>query len=229
MTVGIEIRNGNQNLLIDGTYANLAFISKGTVTTDTLADQFSTKTINLNGLSGYPLILLAAPGGGWSAVRSYSNGAAVADIVLKGAVGTTATYYIFALPTVIPSRNYGWEIYAQPSGQLVFSTGYKYMRIVGSLTGSANPSTIAPTLNLPTGKTYAVFQNQPMAYARNVNQSPAPPTQDWYLYSLRGCFSVNQNVIAEETGEFQIVHFGQTMGPSYDTSGTGFVVDVTGF
>lgn len=228
MTVGFEARNDSNNLLIDGNFQNLVYVASGTATTDTVHDQFSVKTINLNGLTGYPVVAVQAASGGYAVVRSYSNGAAVVDIVLLGGVGTSCRYFVYALPTAVPSNFAGMEIYNQ-AGQLVFSTAYRYMRVVGTVSGRAGPGSAAASLTLPSGRSYAVIQTAPMAYARVVNQSPAPPSQDWFLYSFRGCFAVNGNVVTKVYDEFQIVHYGQTQPPGYDMPATAFVLDVTDF
>ncbi|MEY2114620.1 MULTISPECIES: hypothetical protein [Rhodanobacter] len=114
------------------------------------------------------------------------------------------------------------------AGDMVFSSSHRYVRIVGSLTASAGPSLPSNSITLAAGKTYAVMQNDPMAYAKIVNQSPVPAEQDWFLYSMRGCFKVASNVISAVAGEFAAVHYGVTSPPPYSTAATGFVVDVTG-
>jgi len=228
MTVGFEARNNDRYLLIDGTFRNLVYVASGTATTDTVQDQFSVKTINLNGLTGYPVVAVQSETGGYAVVRSYSNGAAVVDFVLLGGTGTSCRYFVYALPTAAPSNFVGLEIY-NTAGQLVFSSAYRYMRVVGTVSGHAGPGSAAASLTLPSGRSYAVIQTAPMAYARVVNQSPIPASQDWFLYSFRGCFAVSSNVVTKVYDEFAIVHYGQTQPPGYDMPATAFVLDVTDF
>lgn len=222
MSAGIEVRNNSGNLVIDGTYKNLVFISKSTATTTTAIDQFSYATVNLNGLTGYPVVAVQASSGAWATVRTYSNGSAAVDIVARGGTGTAITYFVFALPTTAVNAG-GFQIF-DASGQLAFSAGHRYMRVAGSLTAHAGPGSPDVSLTLPAGKAYAVFQTAPMAYSKNVSNQ-----NDWYLYSMRGCFSVNGNVVSKVWNEFQISHWGSTIPPFYDQPATGFVLDVSGY
>lgn len=226
-TVGIEVRNASGNLCIDGTYKNLVFVTKGVATTTTVQDNFSYVSINLNGLSGYPLVAVSAAGGAWATVRSYSNGAAVVDIVAHGPVGTSLTYYVFALPTNL-GDSAGLQIF-NAVGELVFSAEHRYMRVVGSIAATAGPGSPPASLTLPAGKTYAVFQTTPMAYAQINDLAGIPGQHDWQLTSIRGCFAVSSNVISKIWDEFQIVHYGPTQPPGYNQAATGFVLDVTNY
>ena len=228
MGAGIEVRNNTGNLVIDSTFKNLVYITKGSVATGTAVDTFSWQSVNLNGLSGYPLVAVQSTAGAWATVRSYSNGASVVDIVAHGPVNTQVNYYVFALPTVRPTDNGGLEIY-DATGALVFSGGYDYMKVMGRIDDDANIANPPASLTLPTGKSYAVMQTSPIAFAKVVNQSSVPSQQDWYLYSFRACFSVNSNVITGVKDEFQIVHYGTTVPPNYGAAGSGFILDVTNF
>lgn len=222
MSAGIEVRNNVGDLVIDGTYRNLVLISKSTTTTTTVIDQFSYVTINLNGLTGYPVVAVQSASGAWATVQAYSNGNATVDIVARGSAGTTVTYFVFVLPTTAIDAG-GFQVF-DASGQLVFSAGHHYMRVAGSLTAHAGPGSPDVSLTLPAGKTYAVFQTTPMAYSKNVSNQ-----NDWYLYSMRGCFAVNGNLISKVWGELQISHWGSTVPPFYDQPATGFVLDVSGY
>ncbi|MBQ4853228.1 hypothetical protein IMW82_00845 [Rhodanobacter sp. B2A1Ga4] len=228
MQAGFEVYNDGNALVIDGTYRNMSFRLKGTAVTTTVVDQFSTVTVSLSGLSGYPCVAVKSSSGAWAAVRSYASGACLVDIVALGGVGTSVDYYIFDLPQPIAGDNAGLQVF-NAAGDMVFSSSHRYVRIVGSITASAGPSLPSNSITLAAGKTYAVMQNNPMAYAKIVNQSPVPGEQDWYLYSMRGCFKVASNVITAVASEFAAVHYGVTVPPPYSVAATGFVVDVTGY
>ena len=227
MPAGILVRNNNGSVVIDGTFKNLVFASKGVATTLTAVDQFSVVTVNLGNLTGYPLVAVQSSVGAWATVRSYANGNAAVDIVALGPVGTVVNYFVFALPSTTTDAG-GFQVF-NAAGELVFSAGHRYMRVVGSLSAHAGPGSAPASVTMPVGRAYAVFQTTPMAYAKNVNQSSTPAEQDWYLYPMRGCFSVNGATIAKVWNEFQVTHYGASRPPDYDQAATGFILDITNY
>jgi hypothetical protein len=225
MGAGFMVRNNSDNLVIDSKFKNLAFARKFTAITTQQSERYSCATINLSDLSGYPLVATQSAAGAWATTHHYANGAAFVDIVSRGPVGSAVDCFIFAGP-VDPGERCGIQVF-NDGGALVFSSGCKYMRVVGSLFDMAGPPLPTGSLTLPAGKSYAVFQTEPMAYRDNTYTPGAP--NDRYVASRRGCFAVNGNVIKTVADAFWIMAHGTSPYPDYNKGATGFVIDVTGY
>lgn len=125
MAAGIEIRNSNSNLVIDGDFQNLALSSKFSVTCSVpdYAGYRGTFTAPANALVAVSdpkvSVLLVSRSGG-----SYKYH------LIRPTVGA-ATVYVFAPLTSTPST-FGMQVFNE-SGSLVFDSGFKYLRVLDIL------------------------------------------------------------------------------------------------
>jgi hypothetical protein len=228
MAAGLIVYNDTDNLVIDSTFANLALFAKGATTTTTAAGDTSYVSFTIPNCPDWPLIAVRSSAGAWAAVRTFSSGNAVVDIVCKGPTRAVVEYWVFArTPNDVPAQYL--EVKSE-TGQMVFNGALKYLRIVGAhqLLPSSN-GTDGFTVDYPAGKTYAVFQDGPAASTRVVNQSPVPSQQDWWLYTFRGMLAITGNTFKLVSANFASQRWGPTTPPNYSVAATAYVVDVTGY
>jgi hypothetical protein len=228
MVSGIQIRNNDSFFQIDSEFRNLASHSKGTIATATAMLNASFVTITVNGLTGFPVVAVRNSDGAMAYVANFSGSSATIHFAAKGPVGTSIQYYIFCPPGEPPVAGL-FEV-RDESGNLCFSPHLKYMKVVGSLTGSASTSGAdTQTITMPAGKTYAVMCDRRIARNRVINQSPSPPFIDYWSYTFYGFFKVVSNVITISTANTAASSFGNFAPPEVNFPGTGFILDVTGF
>lgn len=225
MPVGLKVVNDNGFTIIDSDYANLALYATGTVTTDTSNDNFSSKFFTVSGLPEVPVIAVAHTAGAFGNVRSFLGGSATLDVCVRAPVGTVVKYWLFGPPS-IPSSGVGLRIY-NAAGAPVFDAAQKYMRVVGTITGTADGNATA-SQTFTAGRTYAVIQQSPAAFARNINTG-LPQDPKWTLVDMRGIAPINNNVVSWTRDEINQQNWGPTAPPNYNLTATAVIIDVTGY
>lgn len=172
----VRFRNSTGNVLIDGTYQNLALRAKGSITT--------TPT----GISGFSQYYLTLPcDQGVLAFRcsspcaifgvTYSGGNATYQIATTNG-NAVVDYWHFDLPqyTAGPS-NWPKLIVRNPStGAVVFDSRLNYMRVIDFIQLDAGDSNANPLQPSYSGKTPAIIQSK-RAWDLRVEYLPGVPGQ----------------------------------------------------
>ena len=128
MATKIVFRNSSGAITVDGTYKNLQYHSKSTIT------QGGAQKLPL--VAPMPNMWALSSTGGIQMCPSYGSASATDRIDIWSVVGTGERYEFCDKDFV--RANPGINIYNEISGELVFSSNIKPMRVVDAVSGVAN-------------------------------------------------------------------------------------------
>ncbi|WP_110947368.1 hypothetical protein [Pseudomonas bohemica] len=155
---GLVIKNANGNLVIDGTYANLALVEKITLSA-------SLGPSGANGgsyrvamtLSGYttPLLVIYSPNTKVAYTGSNQGSGNWSFTFHAETQNTAFDVYCFDIASRGQkfSGDYGLVVKNKTTGAVVFDSRCKYMRILDTYVGTADSQTNIPEINRSYGKT----------------------------------------------------------------------------
>lgn len=149
MAIKIVFRNNSGAITVDGTYKNLQYYSKSTIA------QGAAQKLSL--AAPMPNLWALASTDGIQMCPSYNNPQVSYDRIDIWSVVGTGERYEFCDKDFVKA-NPGINIYHETSGELVFSSNIKPMRVVDAISGVANMSAgeilLEKTYN--TSRNYAV-------------------------------------------------------------------------
>lgn len=225
--LGFRVRNQNRILQIDGEYKNLEFVMSRT-------DTMNSKD---NNIEGY-YTSISIPAGRTNAtiaVISQSVGVYVKRqsnsefriYSTPSQAGQVVTFFMFADPTEAPSGGVGLVVRNRYSGEVVYNSNKKYMRVLGFSRVSLQRGQTA-SFNYP-GRTVAIMQSRrPYSRSTETGGSPSQPI---------GIFGFQSGTMRSSGGNCVISHepayagvggnAGNTLSSSPD--GAYLFIDVTGY
>ncbi|GEM_PF-1294867 len=148
MPAGLEVINETGSYQIDGNYANLALVRKGSVQTQGYMSGDGIPTLQTRALvtvnDGELIAFSCATA---PAVISAKVGNQV-YLSANGVAGTVINYWIFAAGTGV--SNYGLQVFDESGAELVFDSSWRLFNVVAVTTG-------VETIKLNSGRVYAVL------------------------------------------------------------------------
>jgi hypothetical protein len=157
MEVGVQIYNGNNQIIIDSNYMNLALRYKGAITTTSTANFHYTVDLTLTCVN--PLIAFRCTTDYAYLVSQKNNNNGTWTFRLGSYnPSQSISYWVFDEP-VLGGSTYGYQVF-NPAGKLVFDALFPYMRPTSmymDTTGSliSNDVSLAGNAN----RLYAIAQN----------------------------------------------------------------------
>lgn len=212
MTAKIVFRNSSGAITVDGTYKNLQYHSKSTIAAGAAQ--------KLPLAAPMPNLWALASTGGIQMCPSYGNPYAFAGTIDVWSVVGTGERFEFcdkAFVRAVPGIN----IYNETSGELVFSSNIKPMRVVDAISGVANMSNgvvlLEKTYN--TARKYAVVMGSiPVRLWAGKNIETLCPR----IQTSNGYVKISLELMTQSTaGRYR----GTLQTPRYNF----LVVDVTGY
>ncbi|CAG9184326.1 hypothetical protein CURE108131_25190 [Cupriavidus respiraculi] len=171
MTWEFRVVNDWGTVQIDDTYANLALKHAQTYQTGPPASQYYGSDLTFSFAGATPFFAYRCTAG-YATVFSIHESGGVWTVRMRcsAGVGTPITVYVFDRP-IVSAGGWGFDVF-DAAGNLTFSSGYKYMRVVDWVSPAATnpPADYA----LDPSRIYAVCQGS-FAYSQYW-VSPAPPT-----------------------------------------------------
>lgn len=148
MTYGMSVTNTSGDLVIDNTYKNMGLRQKVLFSLSAGGEQ----TITLTGAAN-PLLFISASGSGVGVIQAGISGSTYTWVIR--AAGTSSGYvYVFDTP-VNASSSYGLVVF-DGSGNQVFNSDNKYIRVVDVFNCSFSGGGFNTTSNVPTvSRSYA--------------------------------------------------------------------------
>lgn len=135
MSAGIRIYNDNRNLVIDGEYQNIALIEKINLTSPKSTSNTGGREQHIfefEYLGDLPIVVLPIGIGydlyALTSVR-INNGKTVVEV--RASSNKPFTVYLFGKPKQIDSTLPALRIYSHKTGELVFDSRQKYLRVLG--------------------------------------------------------------------------------------------------
>ncbi|UOL48387.1 hypothetical protein [Pseudomonas phage Almagne] len=227
-TVGFRVRNQDRVLQIDGTYTNMEFKSKGTLTPSQQSNDILGYFADVQSPSPTAVIAVVGQGDGVY-VKKMPNGnfRVYAGRSLPSQV-TPFTYYIFdkASNTDL-GGGFGFVVRSRITGQVVFNSNRRYLRILDMINATVLPDE-SSTFSYP-GKSIAPIQCRKSYY--RIHSPGGAPNQPvliigWKNSCIRNLSTSSFNVWNRGT------HSAQVGGNQYYSDSVPFVsyivVDVTG-
>ena len=212
MATKIVFRNNSGAITVDGTYKNLQYHSKSTITAGAAQ--------KLPLAAPMPNLWALASTGGIQMCPSYNNPLVSDDRVDIWSVVGTGERFEFcgkAFVRAVPGIN----IYHETSGELVFSSNIKPMRVVDAISGVANMSNGAVLLEKTynTARKYAVVMGSiPVRMWAGSNIETLCPR----IQTSNGYVKISLELMTQSTaGRYR----GTVQSPTYNF----LVVDVTGY
>lgn len=172
--VGFRVRNQNRILQIDGTYSNLEFKSKGTLTPASQDNNVLGYYADVQPPSANAIMAVVGQGDGVY-IKKLANGnyRVYSGRSLPSQV-TPFTYYFFDKASSSASGGgVGFVVRSRITGQVVYNSNRKYLRILDFINATVLPNESA-TWNYP-GKTIAVVQCRKSFY--RIHSPSGSPTQ----------------------------------------------------
>lgn len=173
---GLKIKNANGYLMVDGTYSNLALRSAGAFDMSN-ADQMTNgayfKSFQVAGQN--PVVALA--GSTLALVLNSSLVGGVLTVVIVAPTRTNIPYYVFDNAN-LGSRfntNYGLVVKNVNTGQVVFDSRCRYMRILDVITSNDANWTAVSRSYAGLASAVAVVQSSRWRYGTTVFLPGSPP------------------------------------------------------
>lgn len=160
MPVGLQVKNDNGDICIDEEYRNFTLKTSGSATIGTTdintpgaAYAIYKAEITVNDCTN-PTIALRATTDYVSVIGTEVTGSTYKFVVASNTQNFSFDYWVFDV-AVLPVDTFGFVVY-NSSGQLVFHSSNKALRVVGAY--DANGPGGSPNVSLTAGRTYAVTQ-----------------------------------------------------------------------
>jgi hypothetical protein len=232
MRAGFEFTNANENVVIDETFFNYAFISKHTLVFQAAGGPVTGgfgRQAFLSVAGDRPLVAArcskpftvsrARPvAGGWEFAWISSNfgGAAVGD---------TIEVFVFDRPPARSGSGYGLQVFDQ-SSKVVFDSQNRYMRVVDART--LQGATPTANVNLGAGSFAQIITIPGFRWTG----TQASPSADWQWACFAGLVTSNGNgytVAQGTTGEGTYAYFGNPAPRAESAQMNIMTVNVSGY
>ncbi|GEM_PF-6981959 len=154
MPAGFQAFNtATGSVQVDENYANLALLTKVTITSAANGNWAATATLSVASPT-MPVVAVQ------SAVfvqlfRVYQSGGNWTFVYHAASAGAAINCYVFGKPVAPSGSGAGLQVF-DASGSLTFDSRLKYARVAQMISGASYAST--PAVTLPSGRTYAAVQ-----------------------------------------------------------------------
>ncbi|MHA6196818.1 hypothetical protein ACX3YG_20910 [Pseudomonas wadenswilerensis] len=154
MSVGLEVLNGNDRVLIDSKYKNHFLRQKVTVSTAKPTYNWIGSVARVTITDAVcPIVLWRSAAGFGFYSLTWQGSNAIASLHTPSGPGTSVTFYVF--DTGVPSHSgYGLQVY-NDQGELVYDALAKPLRIKSYVRGQGSLTTAMDPLNIPLAGEYA--------------------------------------------------------------------------
>ena len=159
---------------VDDLYANLALISKQTVTTGALGTSLTSSVDVMITSTNMPIIAISCtvPTAVYSVTRNSGANTWTFTIIAEGA-SRSIVVYVFNEPPVLGS---GWGFRIKRDGQVKFDNRHRYVRRAARMVGTFDPTqehgTAGPSGSAAVGPTYAYIMGNTAKIYQAVNPQP---------------------------------------------------------
>lgn len=152
MAIGARIRNDGGSLIqIDGTYENLALKAVGSVTTSQFSASGPGASAGVANIivagCNQPILVTNCPDYYIALKRRQQSGSTFTWQIISNTPVVNVDYYVFDTTDVAQmafALTKGLRIRRESDGKVIFDSRYKYLRVVGILTGNAGASVAIP-------------------------------------------------------------------------------------
>ncbi|TDJ77236.1 hypothetical protein E2H86_08625 [Pseudomonas putida] len=130
---GLQVFNNSNILQIDSKYRNYSFYTKGTLVTSAAGGLGGQGSVTITGRT-YPVIAFRSTSG-MVGIHSVTRSGTSYTVLFQGNSRTAALeYWVFDVPPTSSIAGAGLEVYTE-TGALAFSSAFKYMNVIGNVSG----------------------------------------------------------------------------------------------
>lgn len=199
--IGVRIRNGNRQILIDSTYLNQALRSRNTYTISQSTQGYYRQQFSI---ACSPSAILAFRNDSDLALNSQQQSGNIRTITLISLVPQQFEVYVFDTPELIPASGIGIRIRNNVNGKLIFDSRLKYLKVKNFIpqfpAGGINVSGIRKPAVIPS---QAYYEHQEEVFG------VGPGGLDILVIDYAGFHKTTSNVVsARITSFFSQVYSG---------------------